>query len=58
MKTGKSVSISMGTLWQFAFIIAKITVIVKMTVSLSLRIVLQIAPARLVDKKLFTNYLE
>ena len=51
MKTGKSVSISMGTLWQFAFIIAKITVIVKKHVFHNSKRTMQIAHVRLV--KLF-----
>ena len=48
MQTGISVSMSMECLWQDAFTIVKITVIAKMHVLLSLRVVHQIVPVRLV----------
>ena len=47
MKTGISVSISMGCLWQGAFTTVKIMVIAKMTVSLSSKAALPIVLVRL-----------
>ena len=57
MPIGITVSMSMEWLWQDAFTIAKITMIVKMHVLISSRAVLQIAPVRLVEIKPF-NYVK
>ena len=54
MPTGIDVLMSMGCLWADAFIIAIITVIVKMNVSLSSKVVLKIVPVRWV-KRYFTH---
>ena len=49
MPTGINVLMSMERLWQDAFTIAMITVIAKMSVSLSSKDVLLTVPARLVE---------